>query len=110
MRAGMNSCGRKKLPRAASIAGDGGFATPQNPSKYGVLAMARRLLRNLREFCMPLMQRAMPESCHVACPWRCVVGHRRPPGADVVKAAVARQPGRGEPVCFLRGCLGNGGF
>src|SRR5712671_4174192 len=64
----------------------------RSPAKYGVFAMARRLLRNLRGFYAPLMQRPKSEFCHVACPWRCVVGDRRPQGADVVKAAVARQP------------------
>ncbi|HZE47086.1 MAG TPA: EF-hand domain-containing protein [Xanthobacteraceae bacterium] len=64
------NAGRHELLRAEKTAASGincrgvaGSRRHENPSKYGVLAMARRLLRNLREFCMPLMQRTMSESC-----------------------------------------------
>src|SRR6266851_822460 len=110
-------CERNELLWAEKSAGSGincrGRQAPRmtkTPMKYGFFAMARRLLRNWCESYVPRMPRPLLESCHVPSPWRCVIGHRRPQGADVDKTVDRRQPGRVEPVRFLRGCIGIGGI
>src|SRR5712672_1193649 len=98
---GMKGCGREKsAARGINCRGDG-FAWAQEAQQNMGFCDGTALAQEPARVYAPLMQRPKSEFCHVACPWRCVVGDRRPQGADVVKAAVARQPGCDESVRFF---------